>query len=140
MKRLILFIGLLCLVRSTFGAGLVLHVATNGREAMQLLEERAGIADVPQIDLMLLDINMPIMDGFEVLHALSADARLKQIPVCILSTSSDESDMRRARDLGALAYMVKPPTRQQLEEALEDVEHLELLQRGDSLALCAEQN
>ncbi|OWV69152.1 hybrid sensor histidine kinase/response regulator [Rhizobium sp. R339] len=117
-----------------------LHVATNGREAMQLLEERAGVADVPQIDLMLLDINMPIMDGFEVLHALSADARLKQIPVCILSTSSDETDMRRARDLGALAYMVKPPTRQQLEEALEDVEHLELLQRGDSLALCAEQN
>ncbi|MGO8654459.1 ATP-binding protein, partial [Rhizobium ruizarguesonis] len=75
-----------------------LHVATNGREAMRLLEERAGIADVPQIDLMLLDINMPIMDGFEVLHALSADVRLKQIPVCILSTSSDESDMRRARN------------------------------------------
>ncbi|MBY5829974.1 response regulator [Rhizobium ruizarguesonis] len=117
-----------------------LHVATNGREAMRLLEERAGIADVPQIDLMLLDINMPIMDGFEVLHALSADVRLKQIPVCILSTSSDESDMRRARNLGARAYMVKPPTLQQLEEALEDVEHLELLQRGDSLALCAEQN
>ncbi|EJZ22545.1 response regulator [Rhizobium sp. Pop5] len=117
-----------------------LHVATNGREAMRLLEERAGIADVPQIDLMLLDINMPIMDGFEVLHALSADARLRQIPVCILSTSSDETDIRRARDLGALAYMVKPPTLQQLEEALEDVDHLELLQRGDSLALCAEQN
>jgi CheY-like chemotaxis protein len=117
-----------------------LHVATNGREAMRLLEERAGIADVPQIDLMLLDINMPIMDGFEVLHALSADVRLKQIPVCILSTSRDESDMRRARNLGARAYMVKPPTLQQLEEALEDVEHLELLQRGDSLALCAEQN
>jgi len=95
---------------------------------------------VPQIDLMLLDINMPIMDGFEVLHALSADVRLKRIPVCILSTSSDETDMRRARNLGARAYMVKPPTLQQLEEALEDVEHLELLQRGDSLALCAEQN
>lgn len=117
-----------------------LHVATNGREAMRLLEERAGIADVPQIDLMLLDINMPIMDGFEVLHALSVDARLKRIPVCILSTSSDETDMRRAKNLGARAYMVKPPTLQQLEEALEDVEHLELLQRGDSLALCAEQN
>ncbi|OWO93770.1 hybrid sensor histidine kinase/response regulator [Rhizobium esperanzae] len=117
-----------------------LHVATNGREAMRLLEERAGIADVPQIDLMLLDINMPIMDGFEVLNALSADARLKRIPVCILSTSSDETDMQRARNLGARAYMVKPPTLQQLEEALEDVDHLELLQRGDSLALCAEQN
>lgn len=117
-----------------------LHVATDGREAMRLLEERAGIADVPQIDLMLLDINMPIMDGFEVLRALSADIRLNQIPVCILSTSGDESDRQRARNLGARAYMVKPPTLQQLEEALEDVEHLELLQRGDSLALCAEQN
>ncbi|MGO8271777.1 hybrid sensor histidine kinase/response regulator, partial [Rhizobium ruizarguesonis] len=60
--------------------------------------------------------------------------------VCILSTSSDESDMRRSRNLGARAYMVKPPTLQQLEESLEDVEHLELFQRGDSLALCAEQN
>ncbi|ULR43536.1 response regulator [Rhizobium sp. K102] len=117
-----------------------LHIATNGREAMRLLEERADIADLPQIDLMLLDINMPIMDGFEVLNALSADARLKRIPVCILSTSSDETDMQRARNLGARAYMVKPPTLQQLEEALEDVDHLELLQRGDSLALCAEQN
>ncbi|MEB3042806.1 response regulator [Rhizobium mulingense] len=117
-----------------------LHVAANGREAMRLLEERADIADLPQIDLMLLDINMPIMDGFEVLNALSADARLKRIPVCILSTSSDETDMQRARNLGARAYMVKPPTLQQLKEALEDVDHLELLQRGDSLALCAEQN
>ncbi len=117
-----------------------LHVATNGREAMRLLEQRAGIADEPQIDLMLLDINMPIMDGFEVLHALSADARLNRIPVCVLSTSSDESDMQRARDLGALAYMVKPPTLQQLEEALEDVDTLELLPRGDALVLFAEQN
>ena len=117
-----------------------LHVATNGREAMRLLEQRAGIADEPQIDLMLLDINMPIMDGFEVLNALSSDQRLNRIPVCVLSTSSDESDMQRAKDLGALAYMVKPPTLQQLEEALEEVETLELLPRGDALVLFAEQN
>lgn len=115
-----------------------LHVATNGREAMRLLEERAGVSQGPQIDLMLLDINMPIMDGFEVLHALSADDRLNRIPVCILSTSSDESDMQRARDLGAFAYMVKPPTLQQLEHAIEDVDSLELLHRGDALVLCAE--
>jgi signal transduction histidine kinase len=117
-----------------------LHVATNGREAMRLLEERARVPEEPQIDLMLLDINMPIMDGFEVLHALSADDRLNRIPVCVLSTSNDESDMQRARDLGALAYLVKPPTRQQLEEALQDVSSLELLSRGDSLVLFAEQN
>jgi CheY-like chemotaxis protein len=117
-----------------------LHVATNGREAMRLLEQRAGIPDEPQIDLMLLDINMPIMDGFEVLNALSADHRLNRIPVCVLSTSSDESDMQRAKDLGALAYMIKPPTLQQLEEALEEVDTLELLPRGDALVLFAEQN
>ncbi|MBB3656207.1 signal transduction histidine kinase [Rhizobium sp. BK650] len=117
-----------------------LHVAANGREAMRLLEQRAGMTDEPQIDLMLLDINMPIMDGFEVLNALSADQRLSRIPVCILSTSSDEDDRQRAKDLGALAYMVKPPTLQQLEEALEEVHTLELLPRGDSLVLFAEQN
>ena len=117
-----------------------LHVATNGREAMRLLEQRAGIPDEPQIDLMLLDINMPIMDGFEVLHALSSDAKLSRIPVCVLSTSSDETDMQRAKDLGARAYMVKPPTLQQLEEALEEVDTLELLPRGDALVLFAEQN
>jgi CheY-like chemotaxis protein len=117
-----------------------LHVATNGREAMRLLEQRAGVPGEPQIDLMLLDINMPIMDGFEVLNALSADHRLNRIPVCVLSTSSDESDMQRAKDLGALAYMIKPPTLQQLEEALEEVDTLELLPRGDALVLFAEQN
>jgi len=92
------------------------------------------------MDLMLLDINMPIMDGFEVLNALSADARFKEIPVCILSTSSDEGDMQRAKDLGALAYMIKPPTLQQLEQALEGVDSLELQPRGDALVLCAEQS
>jgi signal transduction histidine kinase len=116
-----------------------LHIATNGREAMRLLEQRAEIAHEPQIDLMLLDINMPIMDGFEVLSALSFDGRLNKIPVCILSTSSDEGDMQRAKELGAFAYMVKPPTLQQLKDALDDVRGLELLPRGDALILCAEQ-
>ncbi|APO66373.1 sensor histidine kinase/response regulator hybrid protein [Rhizobium gallicum] len=117
-----------------------LHVANNGREAMLLLEQRAAIADQPPMDLMLLDINMPLMDGFEVLNALAADGRLSGIPVCILSTSSDEGDIQRAKELGALAYMVKPPNLQQLEEALEKVDTLELQPRGDSFVLCVEQS
>ncbi len=117
-----------------------LHVANNGREAMLLLEQRAAIADQPPMDLMLLDINMPIMDGFEVLNALAADGRLSGIPVCILSTSSDEGDIQKAKELGALAYMVKPPNLQQLEEALEKVDTLELQPRGDSFVLCVEQS
>ncbi|KRB58937.1 histidine kinase [Rhizobium sp. Root708] len=117
-----------------------LHVAANGRDAMRLLEERLADHHAPSVDLMLLDINMPIMDGFEVLSALSADRRLRDIPVCILSTSSDEDDMERAKALGACAYMVKPPTLQQLELAIENVDTLDLQPNGDALVLCAERS
>jgi signal transduction histidine kinase len=116
-----------------------LHVAGNGREAMRLLQARSTAAHDPLIDLMLLDVNMPIMDGFEVLEALSADERLRRIPVCMLSTSSDPDDMQRAKSLGARAYMVKPPTLQQLQLALEDVGTLDLQPCGDALILYAEQ-
>lgn len=117
-----------------------LHVATNGREAMRLLQQRARLSDQPLMDLILLDINMPIMDGFEVLNALSADERLSRIPVCILSTSSDQSDIQRAKALGAVGYMIKPPTQQQLAKALEDVVTLELKPHGDTFVLCVEQS
>nr|WP_222857885.1 response regulator [Rhizobium cauense] len=117
-----------------------LHVAANGREAMRLLHERSATDGVPAVDLMLLDINMPIMDGFEVLDALSADTQLKSIPVCILSTSSDEDDMQRARNLGASAYMIKPPTLQQFREVLDGLDSLDLQSSGDSLVLYAEHN
>lgn len=117
-----------------------LHVAANGREAMRLLHERSATDGVPAVDLMLLDINMPIMDGFEVLDALSTDTQLKSIPVCILSTSSDEDDMQRARNLGASAYMIKPPTLQQFREVLDGLDSLDLQSSGDSLVLYAEHN
>ena len=113
---------------------LLLH-AKNGQEAISFIENATVLPS-----LIVLDLNMPIMDGFEVLNALSADQRLSRIPVCVLSTSSDESDMQRAKELGARAYMVKPPTLQQLEDALEGVDTLELLPRGDALVLFAEQN
>ena len=116
-----------------------LHIASNGREAMRLLQERATGGHDPLIDLILLDINMPIMDGFEVLEALSRDARLSAIPAFMLSTSSDEDDMERARALGARAYMIKPPTRQQLELALRDIQTLDLQPCGDALILYGEQ-
>jgi signal transduction histidine kinase len=116
-----------------------LHLASNGHEALRLLEERSTGGHDPLIDLMLLDINMPIMDGFEVLEALAADDRLKRIPVCILSTSSDEDDMQRAKSLGARGYMIKPPTLQQLQRALDDIGSLNLQPCGDALILYAEQ-
>jgi DNA-binding response OmpR family regulator len=60
------------------------------------------------------------------------------MPVCVLSTSSDEDDRQRAKALGARAYMVKPPTLQQLELALKTVDTLDLQPRGDALILYAD--
>ena len=105
-----------------------LHVSTNGKEALNWLERRLAEKGAPAVDLVLLDINMPIMDGFQVLENLGADPRLRTIPVCILSTSSDENDLRRARERGARGYMVKPASRQQLTEALSRIGNLRLVE------------
>jgi CheY-like chemotaxis protein len=86
---------------------------------------------------MLLDINMPIMDGFQVLESLSADRRLVDIPVCMLSTSSDEIDLQRARARGAKAYMVKPASCAQLKDALKSITSLHLLEDNGGYRLSA---
>jgi signal transduction histidine kinase len=105
-----------------------LHVTTNGKEALDWLRQRLAERGSLPVDLVLLDINMPLMDGFQVLDNLGADPQLKAIPVCMLSTSSDENDLRRARDHGARGYMVKPASRQQLTEALETIDNLRLVE------------
>ncbi|UVC09783.1 response regulator [Rhizobium sp. TH2] len=105
-----------------------LHVSTNGKEALSWLESRLAERGGLPVDLVLLDINMPLMDGFQVLDNLGADPRFRAIPVCMLSTSSDENDLRRAHDHGARGYMVKPASRQQLTEALEKIGNLRLVE------------
>ena len=80
--------------------GFVINVATDGEEAMTQLA-----AEVP--DLILLDLIMPVKDGFEVLEDLSKDAKLKKIPVIILTNLGQEEDVKRGKDLGAVDYLVK---------------------------------
>lgn len=64
--------------------------------------------DAGNVDLILLDINMTGLDGFEVLERLKADARLKLIPVVMLTSSERSSDIARAYELGASGYISKP--------------------------------
>ncbi|MEZ2132248.1 MULTISPECIES: response regulator [unclassified Sinorhizobium] len=115
-----------------------LHVAANGEDALQLVQRRISETGHPGIDLMLLDINMPIMDGFELLDALASDSKMSTIPVCMLSTSGDVADVQRAKARGARAYMVKPATLQQLQSTIRDIGRLELIPMGDGLGLCVE--
>jgi CheY-like chemotaxis protein len=85
-----------------------LHVVGDGVEAMQFLRHEGAYADVPTPDLVLLDLNLPRMDGREVLAQLKSDPELCRIPVVVLTTSEAEEDVLRSYSLHANAYVTKP--------------------------------
>lgn len=81
-----------------------LEAAMNGRAGLEFLEN--NLRDLPS--LILLDLNMPVMNGIEFLKAVKADERLRRIPVVILTTSANDTDIIATYDLGIAGYMVKP--------------------------------
>ena len=87
----------------------VVHVE-DGVEALDFLYRRGAYADRPDEipAVMLLDIKMPRLDGLDVLKQLRADDRYRTMPVVILSSSREESDLARSWDMGVNAYVVKP--------------------------------
>jgi CheY-like chemotaxis protein len=85
-----------------------LFVVTDGVEAMNFLRKQGEYADVPTPDLILLDLNLPKMDGREVLAAVKEDEHLRSIPVVVLTTSEAEEDVIRSYSLHANAYVTKP--------------------------------
>ncbi|WP_019137447.1 response regulator [Cellulomonas massiliensis] len=85
-----------------------LSVVADGVSAMAFLRKEGEYADAPTPDLVLLDLNLPRMDGREVLQALKADAALRAIPVVVLTTSEAEEDVVRSYSLHANAYVTKP--------------------------------
>ena len=85
-----------------------LHCVDNGEEALAFLRRRGKYADAPRPGLILLDLNMPKMDGREVLCELKADPKLKYIPVIVLTTSDDERDIVSAYGAHANSYITKP--------------------------------
>jgi two-component system, chemotaxis family, response regulator Rcp1 len=85
-----------------------LHVATDGVEAMAFLKNEGAFAGAPRPDLTLLDLNMPKMDGREVLALIKQDDKLRTIPTVILTTSGSEEDIAISYRLQANCYLVKP--------------------------------
>jgi len=86
----------------------VLHVVTDGEQALQYLRRTGDYAGAPRPGLILLDLNLPRLDGLEVLAELKADPVLKVIPVVILTTSQAQQDVLRSYALHANAYVSKP--------------------------------
>ncbi|WNG14155.1 response regulator [Cystobacter fuscus] len=85
-----------------------LSVARDGVEALAFLRREGAHASAPRPDLILLDLNLPRRDGREVLAEIKADAKLRRIPVVVLTTSKAEEDILRTYDLHANCYINKP--------------------------------
>lgn len=85
-----------------------LSVTRDGVEAMEFLRRQGAHAQAPRPDLVLLDLNLPKMDGREVLAQIKADPELRTIPVVVLTTSSAEADILKSYSLHANCYITKP--------------------------------
>jgi class 3 adenylate cyclase len=104
----------LVLVRQLAALGLEAVEAENGREALELLRDAAGA-----IDLVLLDVMMPEMDGYETLAAMKADDATRHLPVLIVSGVEELDSVVRCIELGATDYLTKPINRRILEARLD---------------------
>jgi CheY-like chemotaxis protein len=84
------------------------HVASDGVEAMAFLKNHSAGADAPRPDLILLDLNLPKMDGRELLAQIKQDDDLKSIPTVIVSSSDAAADVERSYQFHANSYVAKP--------------------------------
>lgn len=101
---------------------LKLSVATDGIEALDFLHGRGGCAQTSRPDLILLDLNLPRKNGWEVLLDIKDDPNLRLIPVVVLTSSDAEADVVRSYDLGANCYVTKPGNLRAFQETVRALE------------------
>jgi CheY-like chemotaxis protein len=85
-----------------------LHVVEDGVEAVQFLRRQGRHGQAPRPDLILLDLNLPRMNGHEVLAQIKGDASLMRIPVVVLTTSRSDDDVLKSYELHANCFITKP--------------------------------
>lgn len=114
------------LVRSALKESKVLcnfHHVLDGVEALAFLHRQGQYQDAPPPDLILLDLNMPRMNGREFLAAVKADESLASIPVVVLTTSDVERDVVASYKLGAAGYITKPVDMEQFIDAIRQLDN-----------------
>jgi CheY-like chemotaxis protein len=99
-----------------------LHHALDGVEAMAFLRREGKHAEAPTPDIVLLDLNLPRKDGRQVLSEMKQDARLRSIPVVVLTTSEAEQDIVRTYELHANCYITKPVDLEKFIEIIRAIE------------------
>jgi two-component system, chemotaxis family, response regulator Rcp1 len=85
-----------------------IHVVGDGVQALEFLRRQGRFGDAPRPDLILLDLNLPKMDGREVLRQIKAEVSLRSIPIVVLTTSQADEDVVKAYDLHVNCYITKP--------------------------------
>lgn len=98
-----------------------LHVAADGVEAISFLKREGAYANSPRPDLILLDLNLPKIDGREVLAHIKEDESLKLIPTVILTTSDAQSDIVKSYRLQANCYLTKPVQLEAFEHLVKSI-------------------
>jgi len=96
-----------------------LSIVEDGDQALEYLNSRGAFVGAATPDLVLLDLNLPGIDGFEVLEAAKADSALRHIPILVMSTSASDDDVRQCYGLQANGYISKPVGVQSVRKALQ---------------------
>jgi two-component system, chemotaxis family, response regulator Rcp1 len=112
-----------------------LHVASDGVEAMAFLRQQGVHVHAPRPDFILLDLNIPKMDGREVLAQIKSDESLKLIPTIILTMSDAEADIVKSYQLQANCFLSKPVQLEEFENVVKSIndfwlKNVKLPQRG----------
>jgi CheY-like chemotaxis protein len=100
-----------------------LRVVSDGEQALAYLRRQPPFSTAPRPDLILLDLNLPKRDGREVLEGIKSDNELKCIPVVVLTTSREESDVMAAYGRNANCYVTKPVDLDQFIDAIRSIDH-----------------
>jgi CheY-like chemotaxis protein len=103
------------------GRSIDLHVVRDGEQCIAFLLKLGPFQDAPTPQLVLLDLHMPRMNGIEVLDAINADVALRSIPVVVLTTSSNSSDVKAAYARRCSGYIVKPMSFSEFAKAIESL-------------------
>jgi CheY-like chemotaxis protein len=100
-----------------------LHVVTDGAAALRFLRREGEHTGAIRPGLILLDLNLPLVNGREVLAVIKSDEQLRRIPVVVLTTSQAEEDIVRSYDLHANAYITKPVDFTRFMEVIRQIDH-----------------
>ena len=104
-----------------------LYVVNDGEEALEFLFKKGRYVDAPSPSLLLLDLKMPRVDGFEVLEKIKTNQELKKIPIIVLTSSRRDLDIDRAYELGCNSYIVKPVNFENFIEAVVEIQRYWLI-------------